>query len=123
MNRWASVAPLPRPTLRLCRLFDAADVALGVLELQQPADSGDLALLEDDLAAVGDDRLGGRVDVVDADRAFEAVHALPGNEVMALLQRARDARVVLVAGRHQEEAGRPPRLKLPTEDLLVEALR
>ena len=102
-------------------LLEADEVPLGVFDLHDPADGGDLALGHDDLPAVGHDRRRRGVDVGDAQRALVAGNSASGNDLVPLLQRAADGGVLPVSRVDQEKPGRSPSRELPSEDMFVEA--
>ena len=74
----------------------------------------------DDPAAVLFDRSRNRVQILHRDRALEAVRPTAAARLLPLVQQALHTGFPFVAGVHQVEVGRSPRLEAPLENGLVE---
>src|SRR5258707_4768440 len=107
-----------------CLVFHGTDVvAFRVLEANQGSHGRDGGFRDGDAPGVALPRGDDGVEVVHRDRGLEAVQAGSGARLLTPVHEALDARVRLVAGVDQVEAGRPPGLEPPTEHRLVEGAR
>ena len=103
------------------KLDRPGDIALGVFKEDKLPDPWDRDFGHHDGSAIGFNRGGHRIHVGDRKRALLADHPRSRHNLAPLLERTLNGRAGLIPGADLEEIGRSPRLKLPAEDVLVEA--
>ena len=100
-------------------LHRAGEITFRIFEENEGSDARDGHFVHDDFPPIGFHRGRHTIDRLHRYRAFESVHSLAFDKFTALLHRALNAGVVLVAGENLKESGRPPGLKIPAEDVFV----
>src|SRR5262245_61157294 len=85
------------------------------------ADADDLVFVEDDPAALGENRGSNGSEIVDPDGALVPGAPASGDRQRPLAERSVNAGVGGRTGMDHVEVGRSPRLEAPAEDALVEA--